>query len=237
MVFVAHRNNTILQSLHRSDPPIPPIHFSYLEKFQPPILHLQKQTIRLYFFHFQNKKKSCTFAAECERENDRGPKSPILLHISMIETEKIRALVAEHIEGSDLFLVDLQISTSNKISVIIDSWTSVTIDDCVALSRKIEGSLDRDEEDFALEISSAGLDHPFAVLDQYKKNRGKNVEVITLDGIKTKGKLLSVNGDGVELEIEKKVKLEGKKKKEIVVEKTSFLLNNIKSTKVEISFK
>lgn len=154
----------------------------------------------------------------------------------MIETEYIKGIIAAGLEGTDLFLVDLQISTSNKISVLLDSWTSVTIDNCVSISRKIESSLDREEQDFALEVSSAGLDLPFVVLDQYKKNIGRNVEVITLEGLKATGKLLSVTDDGIEIESEKKVKVEGKKKKEIVIEKSHILFSNIKSTKVEISF-
>ncbi|MCF8371321.1 MAG: ribosome assembly cofactor RimP [Bacteroidales bacterium] len=155
----------------------------------------------------------------------------------MIKIDEIKGIVADQMEGTDLFLVDLQISTSNKISVVIDSWGSVSIDDCVSISRKIEGSLDRDKEDFALEVSSAGLDHPFMVFDQYKKNIDRNVQVITLDGVKTTGKLLTVTNEGIELEYEKKVKVEGKKKKEIRVEKSPFLFSNIKATKVEISFK
>lgn len=155
----------------------------------------------------------------------------------MIKIDEIKGIVADHIEGTDLFLVDLQISTSNKISVVVDSWGSVSIDDCVSISRKIEGTLDRDQDDFALEVSSAGLDHPFMVPEQYKKNIDRNVEVITLDGVKTKGKLLLVTNEGIEMECEKKVKVEGKKKKEIVTEKIPLLLSNIKSTKVEILFK
>ena len=141
------------------------------------------------------------------------------------------------IEGSDLFVVDVQISTSNQITVLLDSWSSVSIDDCVRISRKIEHTLDRDIEDFSLEVSSAGLDHPFVVIDQYKKNIGRNMQVIDIEGEKTKGKLLTVSNEGIELEIEKIIKVEGKKKKQSVMEKLAFPFANIKSTKIEISFK
>ena len=155
----------------------------------------------------------------------------------MIETDRIKELIAQEIEGTDIFLVDVTISTSNQISVLLDSWSSVTIDNCVAVSRKIEGSLDREVEDFSLEVSSAGLDQAFLVPDQYKKNVGKAVVVTTLDGIKTSGKMIALTDSGIELECEKKVKVEGKKKKQVIVERTPFLFENIKATKVEISFK
>ena len=155
----------------------------------------------------------------------------------MIEIDKIKGIVAQEIEGTELFLVDINISTTNKILVLIDSWKSVAIDDCIKISRKIEGSLDRDTEDFELEVSSAGLDQPFVVPEQYRKNVGNNVEIITNEGIKLKGKMISFDEKGIEIEIGKKIKVEGKKKKQAIVEKTFYPFDNIKSTKVEIEFK
>ena len=170
-------------------------------------------------------------------KSDRGPKSPILLQFSMIDKESVKNIVEKEIEGTDIFVVNVQISVSNDITVLLDSWTSVSIDNCVKISRAIEGTLDREAEDFALEVSSAGLDHPFMVMDQYKKNLGKDVEVIFADGGKESGKLLSVSETGMVLETEKKVKIEGKKKKQLLVEQTEHAFDSIKSTKIEISFK
>ncbi|MEA3444685.1 MAG: ribosome assembly cofactor RimP [Bacteroidota bacterium] len=155
----------------------------------------------------------------------------------MIEIDKIRGIVAGKIESTELFLVDINISANNKILVLVDSWKSVSINDCIEISKKIEGSLDREVEDFELEVSSAGLDHAFRVPQQYKKNIGRNVEVTTLEGNKSKGKLISVDDQGIEIEFESKIKVEGKKKKQLIIEKISFLFENIKGTKVEISFK
>ncbi len=114
---------------------------------------------------------------------------------------------------------------------------SVSIDDCVKLSRKIENSLDRDREDFDLEVSSAGLDQAFLVHQQYEKNTGRNVEVTCTSGEKLTGKLISTDDKAIEIEYTMKIKVEGKKKKQLITEKTTIPFENIKTTKVEISFK
>ncbi len=186
---------------------------------------------------FYNNKKRRTFAAERVERYDRGQVSPILLKIRMIEIDKIKEIVAQEIEGTEMFVVEIDISMSNKISVLVDSWKSVLVSDCIKISKKIESSIDREENDYALEVSSSGLDQPFLVPQQYEKNIGNNVEIITNDGLVHKGKLISNAESGIEIEFEKKVKIEGKKKKELVIEKSFFLFENIKSTKVEISFK
>ena len=107
----------------------------------------------------------------------------------MIEKNKIQELVEQWLEGKDYFLVDIAISSDNKIVVEIDHADGVWIEDCVALSRYIEDHLNRDEEDFELEVGSAGLGQPFKVEQQYRNFIGKEVEVLTADGKKVKGLL------------------------------------------------
>jgi len=84
----------------------------------------------------------------------------------MISKQKIEELVSQWLQGKDYFLVDIAISSDNKIVVEIDHADGVWIDDCVELSRFIEERLDRDEEDFELEVGSAGLGQPFKVEQQ-----------------------------------------------------------------------
>ncbi|MBO73037.1 MAG: ribosome assembly cofactor RimP, partial [Flavobacteriales bacterium] len=91
----------------------------------------------------------------------------------MIPESKIKELVQARIEGTKLFIVDINVSLSNKINVLIDGYDGVTISDCIDVSRGVEHNLDREAQDFELEVSSAGLDAPFAVSEQYKKNLGK----------------------------------------------------------------
>ena len=145
----------------------------------------------------------------------------------MIENSKIEKLVEEFIKGSSLFLVAVKVSSSNKITVLADTMNGITIDECASLHRHIEKNLDRDKEDFELQVSSPGLDMPFAVIGQYYKNEGKKIEVNDTEGSKYTGKLRNVTGGGFELETEVKVKGKTKELKDI-----SFNFEQIKSTKV-----
>lgn len=155
----------------------------------------------------------------------------------MITKEKIEDIIIDTIKEKNAFLVDIKISSSNKINVEIDRVDGFTIDDCVEVSRLIESNLDRDKEDFELEVSSAGLSEPFKVIQQYQKNLNKEVETLTKSGTKIKGVLSKVTDEGFEIEEPKLVKVEGKKKKQPITEKHWFAFDEIKSTKVVITFK
>ena len=119
----------------------------------------------------------------------------------MIEKIKILELVNQHLEGTDKFLVNLKITPDNRIYVDIDGDNGVTIDDCIELSRAIESSLDRNEEDFALDVSSAGADQPLKMKRQYTKNLGREVEALAADGEKTIGILSEVGDDDFMLHV------------------------------------
>lgn len=155
----------------------------------------------------------------------------------MISKESIQEIVENEIQDESMFLVNVAVHPGNKIVVELDSDQSIGIDDCVALSRKIEASLDRDAEDFELEVGSVGLTAPLVLPRQYKKNEGNEVEVLTKDGKKLHGVLKSSDDSGFVLSIEKKVKLEGAKKKTTVEEELKYFYDEIKYTKYSISFK
>ncbi|MCB2197022.1 MAG: ribosome assembly cofactor RimP [Bacteroidetes bacterium] len=155
----------------------------------------------------------------------------------MITKERIKDIINDSIKEKNAFIVDIKVSSSNKINVEIDSIDGFTIDDCVEVSRLIESNLNRDEEDFELEVASAGLSEPFKVIQQYQKNLNKEVETLTKSGIKIKGTLSKVTDDGFEIEEPKMVKVEGKKKKQPVIEKHWFDFDQVKATKVVIKFK
>jgi ribosome maturation factor RimP len=148
----------------------------------------------------------------------------------MVEKSKIEKLVTEFIDGKGVFLVAVKVSSSNRITVLVDTMQGIHIDECAALHRYIEKSLDRDVEDFELEVSSPGLDMPFSVIEQYYKNEGKRIEVIDLDGERFAGSLKNVTGGGFELETEVKVK--GKPKE---IREFSFNFDHVKSAKVILS--
>jgi ribosome maturation factor RimP len=148
----------------------------------------------------------------------------------MITADQIRSLIEEKLEGSELFIVDVTVSPGNAIKVELDGDQGISIDDCVGVSRHIEGNLDREVEDFELKVMSAGIGEPLKVDRQYIKNAGREVSVILTDGTEHIGKLISAAEElKLVLPASKKKKLP---EREIVLAKT-----DIKETRVRISFK
>ncbi|MEL7586852.1 MAG: ribosome assembly cofactor RimP [Prolixibacteraceae bacterium] len=153
----------------------------------------------------------------------------------MIDRNLIIQLIEDKL-GKDQFIVDVTVGQANKINVVLDSETGISIDDCIKISRQIEGSLDREEEDFELEVSSAGLGQPFRTHRQYIKNLGAEVEVIFTNGQKQSGILRQADGSGFDLETTTKEKAEGKKKKELVTRMQRISFEETKTVKNIIKF-
>lgn len=150
----------------------------------------------------------------------------------MIDKNRIEGIIKEHISGTDIFLVSVKVSSANRITVLADKKNGITIDECVAIHRHIENNLDRDEEDYEMQVSSPGLDLPFLVLEQYFKNEGKKVEVTDNDGTKYTGILKNITSGGFELDTEVKVK-----GKQIEIKELSFNFDQVKSTRVVLTIK
>jgi ribosome maturation factor RimP len=150
----------------------------------------------------------------------------------MIDRAKIEKAVREYILGTGLFLVAVRVSSSNRITVLADKKEGITIDECAMLHRHIEKGLNRDAEDFELQVSSPGLDMPFGVIEQYYKNEGQKVAVVDIEGLKYTGILKNVTEGGFDLETEIKVKGKAKEKKDV-----SFNFDQIKSTKIVLTIK
>ena len=125
----------------------------------------------------------------------------------MITVEQIENLVNEKIEGKDVFLVEVRIRGNNRISVFIDSDMAVNIKACAELSRHIEFNLDRESEDFELEVSSAGLDQPLKLPRQYVKNIGRDLKITTADDKSFTATLTTVQEDSITLLIPENKKL------------------------------
>lgn len=158
----------------------------------------------------------------------------------MIDKSLVEKLVLERLgEMEGYFVVDIRISSNNVIQVEIDNINGrVAIDDCVRVSRNVEHNLDREEEDFELTVSSAGLDKPLRVLKQFYKAVGKQVTVYPGDGQKKiEGEMLSADEEGFVLQTKTKEKVEGRKKKEWVVKEHPFKYDEVKQVKRIISFK
>ena len=155
----------------------------------------------------------------------------------MIEKTTVCQIVNEWLQGKDYFLVEVTVNPDDRIVVEIDHKDGVWIEDCVELSRYIESRLDRDREDYELEVGSAGIGQPFKVLQQYVNHIGNEVEVLTLDGRKLQGVLKEATEDHFAVTIQKKVKPEGAKRPHMEAEDITLRYEDINYTKYVISFK
>ena len=126
----------------------------------------------------------------------------------MIDKNVVKNLVEEWLKDTEYFLVDLTVSPDDKITVEIDHADGVWIEDCAKLSQFIEDHISRDEEDYELEVGSAGLGQPFKVRQQYENYVGNPVEVLSAEGRKVRGILKSVDGDNFVVTVNEKVKVE-----------------------------
>lgn len=149
---------------------------------------------------------------------------------------KIEELVAQCLKNSELFPVAVLVKPNNIIIVIIDSDSGVTIDDCVKVSRFIEGSLNRDQEDFELRVMSAGADTPFVTERQFQKHIGKEIRVVLHDGSKEEGVLVKKDDKEIVLEIAPAMKKGQKPGKNSLLQQKNISLNDIKEAKAVISF-
>lgn len=153
-----------------------------------------------------------------------------------ITRENITKVVLEHLQETDIFLIDVTIRSGNNIEILIDSPTGIDIKKCVRLNRAVEAVFNRDVEDYALDVASPGADRPFKVKQQYTKNVGRDVEVTLNEGKPESGTLTEVTETEITISRTVKKKIEGKKKKEEVTEVLTFPFEQIKSTKVILKF-
>jgi len=161
----------------------------------------------------------------------RGPKVPSFFDTNMITEKQLTALVTEHLEGTPFFVVDVSIRSGNRICVYIDGDQGVNIDDCKAVNRFIESSLDRETEDYDLTVSTPGANSPLRFPRQYPKYTGRELEIITTDDTAINGILVRADAEGIELEHPKKSKKEEQKPN------TLLPFNQIKEAKIKLSFK
>jgi len=153
-----------------------------------------------------------------------------------MDKEKVRLLLDEALEENPaLFLIDLAFLSGNKIHVVVDGDTGISLKECIRISRNIEHNLDREEEDFALEVTSPDIAEPLKVLRQYQKNINRILNVKTNDRV-LEGKLIAVNDNHIVLNWKtREPKPIGKGK--VTVEKTATIDHKeITEAKVKIIF-
>ena len=150
--------------------------------------------------------------------------------------ERVENLLEEAFqEYNSLFLISLNISDQNHILIVIDGDEGVSVNDCIAVSRKIENNLDREEQDFSLEVASSGVSEPLKLPRQYQKNIGRKLEVTTKTD-KFVGNLTDVNEDGIVLSWKAKEPKPIGKGKVTVDKEAKIAFQEIEKAKVVITF-
>ncbi|GHV11285.1 ribosome maturation factor RimP [Bacteroidia bacterium] len=148
-----------------------------------------------------------------------------------MDLAEVKGIIEQHLSNTDLYLVEAKIEAGNRIVVEIDSDNAVSIDDCVALNKYIEAQLDREVEDYELEVGSAGITSPFKLLRQYQKNIGNEVEVLLKSGKKSTGILQEANEETFVLTVSGQEKPEGSKRKITVEENLTTNYSDVKYIK------
>lgn len=155
----------------------------------------------------------------------------------MITAEQIQALIHPVIENTDLFVVEVTVRLGNKIEVVLDSDSGLTIEHCTEVHRHILRELDRDVEDYSLDVSSPDISKPLKISRQFSKNIGREVAVKLKDKSKLSGELIAATENDFTIRFEEKILPEGKKKKELLTREVKIEYANTQETKVQIRFK
>lgn len=155
----------------------------------------------------------------------------------MITKSQVEHLIEEEFGDTPIFAVSVDVSSQNDIRILVDNDNGIAITDCVKVSRLIEGSFEREVEDFSLQVSSPGLDQALKVARQYKKNVGRGMKISLLEGGSLEGVMTEVNENAIQITIREKRRIEGRKSKEWVEEVHEIKYEDIREAKVVISFK
>lgn len=150
--------------------------------------------------------------------------------------ETVKSLVEEAIsENERLFLIDLKFSPDNRITIVVDGDDGVPLKECVRISRHVEHNLDREEEDFSLEVTSPGATEPLVNSRQYRKHLGRTLKVVTGEE-KFEGKLVEFDDEEIKLEWKAREPKPVGKGKITVAKQATINYKDIKEAKVKIIF-
>ena len=146
-------------------------------------------------------------------------------------------MIAEACTGTEIFLVEATVKPGNVIRIFVDEPQGISMEECVRISKAIESGIDREVEDFELQVSSPGLENPLLVLKQYLKNIGNELKIETITKQRLVGELIEVNDAGIKISAAVKVKVAGTKKKKLEFQDVHLKFEEIKSAKVNLQFK
>jgi ribosome maturation factor RimP len=149
-----------------------------------------------------------------------------------MDKQTVEKLLLAKLEELNLFLVELNMGADGKISISADGMENITVDQCTQIARYLRGELGEAADNFEITVSSPGLDNPFTHMNQYKKNVGKSVEVLTAEGNKLEGKITTANENEIVINLFKKRNLKNKSlKPEVGDQMVTVALKDIKQTK------
>ena len=153
----------------------------------------------------------------------------------MIDKQELQNWIEEYLKETEYELVTLTVSATNDILVEVDRLQGVDVDFCAELNRFLCEKLDTVENDYSLEVGSVSLTDPFKTKMQYEKNLGHDVEIL-VDGKKLRGQLVSVDDDTFSVDIEEKVAVEGKKRKETQIITHTWRYDEPKYVRYDLKF-
>ena len=162
-----------------------------------------------------------------------------------MDKQQLQNWIEEYLKGTDYELITLNVSAGNDILVEVDRLAGVDVDFCAELNRYLVEKLDTVEPDYSLEVGSVSLTDPFKTKMQYEKNLGHDVMVCPGEAGKTpdgkgnkilRGQLVSVDEDTFSVDIEEKVAVEGKKRKETQIVTHTWRYNEPKYVKYDLKF-
>lgn len=156
---------------------------------------------------------------------------------NMTFKEEVNQLLEDALkERPSLFLIDLKIDDSFKINIVLDGDNGVSLQDCIDVSRAIDGNLDNEKYDFSIEVASAGVSSPLSLVRQYKKNIGRNLKVKTTTSQEIEALLTTADDNGITLEWKAREPKKIGKGKETVEKSVNLLYSEIKEATVIVLF-
>jgi len=170
-----------------------------------------------------------------QRELIEGTPKGVPSRVKLMDKQQLQNWISEYLNGTDYELVTLTVSPSNDILVEVDRLAGVDVDFCADLNRFLVEKLDAVEPDYSLEVGSVSLTDPFKTKTQFLKNLGHDVEVL-IDGKKLRGLLVSVDEDTFSVDVEERVAVEGKKRKELRTTTYTWRYDAPKYVKYDLKF-
>lgn len=152
----------------------------------------------------------------------------------MMDVTTLKQWIDSRLEGTDYQLITLKMSAEQDILVEIERLGMVDVDFCAELNRYLVEKLDAEGLDYSLEVGSVSLTDPFKTRLQYEKNLGHPVVVLTNEGKKVRGQLVSVDDETFAVDVEVMAVVEGKKRKQKMIQTEVFSYANVKQTQYEL---